>query len=284
MLRAHAWIKGCLLTLLGLAWFYTPAFPAIPDETRPHVFIAQYIRGDSLWHVDVYVAFPDAWIAARELQNRPALQLEIQLLDADRGVLQRKQQKVYLRPISDYLSRFPIQTSNFFQVRAGRYHIRLILKNEQEIIWTSEKFALQLNPNGERPIRISDLVPVAYPRIGVPPFDAILWPTLNPMRDDFYLYYEIHSEVPDTFVTMNADLLDSSGRTVRHEQYRLYVGEYSRQDYLRVKIADIPEGEYTLILRAGESGVQKTFRFRVGHAYSVTQQIESARVAWEKNR
>ncbi len=272
--------------ILGLITFLTAAFPARSDARSPQLQIATYLRGDSLWHVDVYVALPEAWIAAQQPNDRSALYLELDLLSEAGKPLQRKQQKVYLKSSLTGLLRLPAQTSNFFQVGEGRYSIRAALKNEKNIIWTSEKIPLHLTRKRDQLIFLSDLVPVAYPRISVPPFDAILWPKLQPISDDFYLYYEIHSEVPDTFITMTADLIDANGRTIRHERYRLYVGEFSRQDYLRIQIQDIPEGDYTLILRAGESdsAVRKTFRFRVAHAYSVTELNPVSRIVWQKNR
>ncbi len=284
-MRKSRFVRNCalrsqpLVGALALSLFF--ALPLLGQIPEPRIFTATTYHTNGGLQLNIYVAVPLSWLHEMKLDSAETLEVEFTLFSESGELQKRRNQSLPIRIAGMVLPAVLRESSTSFVLPPGKYELRVRLKNGKKIIWSSAQVSLQLEKS-HTPLDLSDLTPVPQPRFGLPPFASIAWPELANAGEDFYLYYEIKTTKPDTFITMFATLRDGNARVVHQEQYRIYLSDSTRNDFLRVKTEELVAGRYQLELRAGalDSPVRKTYSFEIQRPISATVGTGRTTTAW----
>ncbi|RMD95839.1 MAG: hypothetical protein D6814_12585 [Calditrichaeota bacterium] len=241
-------------------------------------------RGANHWQVIVQAAVPGAWLAKHAVNANAPLTWRLQLFNAHRRLVKSTSREWPVKSATNASrARELLQFSQAIEVAPGEYSLTVKLESGQQDLWSASETQVSLPQNAKATLVVSDLIPVDFPLVSAPPFEAVLWIPDIPVMRGFFLYYEIYSSVPDTFVTLSARVVDDSGKVRLTDQFRLYVGENLRQDYLRVDADMLPPGRYSVILEAGLNGAEtkRTINFIRGQVSQVTILNETLSAVWK---
>ncbi|RMD94927.1 MAG: hypothetical protein D6813_01255 [Calditrichaeota bacterium] len=254
--RLRKWLIFYWLLITGMNLNAQPQVQTFifPDKDHP-----------DQWQVDLYIHLPQELISQPKMPNQNTLNLILQVYDENGNRV------LNLSELIDpdlnqneilFSNEIPgFEHSKRFSIPSGPYQLELLLQNAKgkELI----KYKSQLHIPGQSQVKLSDLVPVSFPKISSAPFERILWPEIVPLHDDFYLYYEVVTSVPDTLLQFQAQLENQQGEVIRDETYSLIISNYWKWDYFWVKVNDLPSGTYIFKLMLKNTPLIKEFKFRV---------------------
>lgn len=255
--RLRKWLVLYWLLITGMNLAAQPAVQAFifPDKNKP-----------DQWRVDLYVQLPQEMVYQLEKTGENSLNLKLKIYDEKgNGLLDLNHFLDITRNQNDFLfsNEIPgIERGFSFPVSPGNYRMELILfdSSGNEI----GNFNHDLTIAEQRSsIKISDLVPVSFPRLTLPPFERILWPEVTAINDNFYLYYEVVTSMPDTLLQMEARLENEQGEVIRQDTYSLIVSNHWKRDYFWVKVDGLTSGTYILKIILKDIPLTKEFKFRV---------------------
>lgn len=281
--RIGKWLAAVAAVLLAMPMDGTLG----AQEVSPLLQVARFPQGSNLWRVDIYMAVPRNWVTRQGLSADEMLQWRI-MLEADSP----DKSQLVVEPFKiSHMYGYALDTEllefgKTLSLPAGKYRLQTRLERQGGVLYAWPEQSVELTNVADDGIQVSDFVPVKLPQVGPPPFETVLWMDGRPVDEDFYLFYEVSSAVPDTFITFVAQVVDEAETVILQDQYRLYVGDLPRRDFLRVQAEVLPDGNYALILRVGGNNgiIKKRIAFQVKRALTITQRSIGFGIAWKRQR